>query len=248
MGRTFKNWHFLDHSPHHASSVPLVLSTQTGLISPQFHCVFDDDFDMVRKEQADTSNWKIKAHLQEAKERVTETTTRSSLISNPKNQPVNSLPPYGRDIPQALHNLSQLLPDVPTLEEDHQPEELSIPPTEEPTSQIDNSAAQDPIKSRWTTTNQKDPQTIHHLLLRPRDTPKLATKSTNWPGLLMQLTTAKPWPKLVSGPSSTSTHLPASEHLHPPLPNLMGILMQCHLMWQCNNQTRKNSSMPWHGS
>ena len=144
MGRTFKNWHFLDHSPHHASSVPLVLSTQTGLISPQFHCVFDDDFDMVRKEQADTSIWKIKAHLQEAKERVTETTTRSSLISNPKNQPVNSLPPYGRDIPQALHNLSQLLPDVPTLEEDHQPEELSIPPTEEPTSQIDNSASQDP--------------------------------------------------------------------------------------------------------
>ena len=93
---------FLCHSPHHASSIPLVLSTQTGLISPQFHCVFNDDFGTVGKEQADTSIWKTKAHLQEAKERVTETTTPSSLISGPKNQLVTFLPLYGRDIPQAL--------------------------------------------------------------------------------------------------------------------------------------------------
>ena len=39
---------FLCHAPHHASSVPLVLSTQTGLVSPQFHCVLDDDFDTVK--------------------------------------------------------------------------------------------------------------------------------------------------------------------------------------------------------
>ena len=59
---------FLCHSPHHASSAPLVLSTQTGLVSPQFHCVFDDDFDTVKKEQSDTSIGKTKVHLQEAKE------------------------------------------------------------------------------------------------------------------------------------------------------------------------------------
>ena len=59
---------FLCHSPHHASSIPLVLSTQTGLVSPQFHCVFDNDFDTVKKEQANTSIWKTKAHLQEANE------------------------------------------------------------------------------------------------------------------------------------------------------------------------------------
>ena len=103
---------------------------------------------MVRKEQADKSIWKIKAHLQESKETVTETTTRSSLISSPKNQPVTSLPPYGGDIPQALQDLSQLLPDVPTMEEDHQPEEPSIPPTEELTNQIDNSAAQDTVQAQ----------------------------------------------------------------------------------------------------
>ena len=138
---------FLCHCPHHVSSVPLVLSTQTGLVSPQFHCVFDDNFDMVRKEQANISIWKIKAHLQEAKERVTETTTRSSLISSPKNQPVKSLPLYGRDIPQAVQDLSSFS-QMSLLEEDQQPEEPSIPPTEEPTSQINNLAAQDPIQAQ----------------------------------------------------------------------------------------------------
>jgi hypothetical protein len=35
---------FLGFSPHHASSVPLILSTTTGLVSSQFHVVFDDLF------------------------------------------------------------------------------------------------------------------------------------------------------------------------------------------------------------
>jgi hypothetical protein len=34
----------LGNSPHHASSVPLVYSTTTGLVSPQYHVVFDDKF------------------------------------------------------------------------------------------------------------------------------------------------------------------------------------------------------------
>jgi hypothetical protein len=35
---------YLGLSPNHASTVPLVLSTTTGLVSPQFHVVFDDHF------------------------------------------------------------------------------------------------------------------------------------------------------------------------------------------------------------
>ena len=137
---------FLCHSPHHASSVPLVLSTQTGLVSPQFHGVFDDDFDTVKKEQADTSIWKIKAHLQEAKEQVLEKSTRSSLVSAPKNQPAPSLPPYGQDIPQALQDLSHLLLDIPAAA--HEPEESSIPPAEEPTpiTPVAAPEAQDPVQ------------------------------------------------------------------------------------------------------
>ena len=92
------------------------------------------------------SIWKTKAHLQEAKEKVTETTTRSALIPGPKNQPATSLPPYGRDIPQALQDLSQLLLDAPTTEDNQGHEEPSTPPTEEQTSQVENSETQDPAQ------------------------------------------------------------------------------------------------------
>ena len=92
------------------------------------------------------SIWKTKAHLQEAKERVTENTTRSSLISSPKHQLVTSLPPYGRDIPQALQDVSQLLPDAPATEDDQQPEEPSTPPTEELTSHVEDPETQYPAQ------------------------------------------------------------------------------------------------------
>ena len=62
---------FLCHSPHHASLVPLILSTQTGLLSPQFHCVFDDHFDTIQTEQYDMSQWHKKVHLQVWKEAMT---------------------------------------------------------------------------------------------------------------------------------------------------------------------------------
>ena len=77
---------------------------------------------------------------------MTETTTRSSLISGPKIQLATSLPLYGRDIPQALHDLFQLLPDAPTTEDNQRHEEPSTPPTEEPTSQVENSETQDPAQ------------------------------------------------------------------------------------------------------
>ena len=125
---------FLCHSPHHASSVPLILSTQTGLVSPQFHCVFDDNFDTVKRKQANPSILKIKAHLQEAKEQAAEVTTQSLLISGPNHQPVTSLRPYVRDIPQAFQDLSRLLPDAPTTTEGGQVPDPPVPPTEEPTS------------------------------------------------------------------------------------------------------------------
>ena len=138
---------FLCHSPHHASSVQLVLSTQTGLISPQYHCVFDDDFDTVKKEQADTSIWKVKAHLQEAKEQAAEVTTQSSLISGPNYQPTTSLRPYGRDIPQALQDLSQLLPDTPATTDGDQVQDSHTLPMEEPAGPV-TTEPQDPAPNQ----------------------------------------------------------------------------------------------------
>ena len=38
---------YLGHSPCHASSVALVLNLKTGLVSPQYHVVYDDEFTTV---------------------------------------------------------------------------------------------------------------------------------------------------------------------------------------------------------
>jgi len=45
---------YLGRSPAHASTVALVLNPKTGLVSPQFHVVFDDDFTTVPRIQKGT--------------------------------------------------------------------------------------------------------------------------------------------------------------------------------------------------
>ena len=107
-------------------------------------------------EQADTSIWKVKAHLQEAKERATEITTQSSLISSPTHQPVTSLHPYGRDIPQALQDLSPLLPDAPATTDGDQVQASPTSPPEEPTGAAET-AAQDPVPGQ-AEHHQQEPQ------------------------------------------------------------------------------------------
>ena len=37
---------YLGHSPNHASTVPLVLNIRSGLVSPQYHGIYDDQFMM----------------------------------------------------------------------------------------------------------------------------------------------------------------------------------------------------------
>ena len=50
---------YLGHSPCHAGSVSLILNLSTGLISPQFHVIFDDEFSTVDYLDSDISppNW-----------------------------------------------------------------------------------------------------------------------------------------------------------------------------------------------
>ena len=50
---------YLGHSPSHAGSVALVMNPKTGLVSPQFHFVFDDNFETVPHLRAGTvpDNW-----------------------------------------------------------------------------------------------------------------------------------------------------------------------------------------------
>ncbi len=54
---------YLGQSPHHATSVGLILSLKTGLVSPQFHCVYDDYFETPHLDPNITSHWQTLAHF-----------------------------------------------------------------------------------------------------------------------------------------------------------------------------------------
>ena len=57
---------FLSHSPSHTSSVPLILNTTTACVSPQFHCLYDDDFATCKTDIKFRSFWQYKAKLRDA--------------------------------------------------------------------------------------------------------------------------------------------------------------------------------------
>ena len=48
---------YLGHSPYHAASVGLILSLDTGLVSPQFHCTYDDLFHTPKLDNHAESKW-----------------------------------------------------------------------------------------------------------------------------------------------------------------------------------------------
>ena len=78
-----------------------------------------------------------------------------------------SLPPYGMDIPQALQDLSQLLPDAPATEDDGHPEAPSTPPTEDPTSQVENPVEQDPAQVQVDHHQQESPSNDSSIVIVP---------------------------------------------------------------------------------
>jgi hypothetical protein len=53
----------LGFSPQHAKSVHLVLSLQSGCVSPQFHCTFDSTFESLKEYTIPPSLWQEKAHF-----------------------------------------------------------------------------------------------------------------------------------------------------------------------------------------
>ena len=54
---------FLQHSPSHSTSVPLILNTSSGNVSPQFHCLYDDEFSTCKRDVKFNSIWQSKAKL-----------------------------------------------------------------------------------------------------------------------------------------------------------------------------------------
>ena len=85
--------------PQHAHSVSLVLSLQTGLVSPQFHCSFDDLFETTKPGQIHilpTSLWQQKTNFEEIKEtreQIQQEVKEIVQIVEKSEEVTNSVPP-----------------------------------------------------------------------------------------------------------------------------------------------------------
>ena len=56
---------YLGPSPHHSSTVGLILNKDAGYISPQYHCTCDDYFETPKLEGNASSHWQTLARIQE---------------------------------------------------------------------------------------------------------------------------------------------------------------------------------------
>ncbi|KAL7524853.1 hypothetical protein ACHAWF_001109 [Thalassiosira exigua] len=106
-GKSIKHWDNrarlglnLGQSPSHACIVSLVLSLASGLVSPQFHCNYDDFFETVNRASSSTiSAWKRLASLSDTPRSEREisasndTPRRSTRLS--PNTSASSSPPMG---------------------------------------------------------------------------------------------------------------------------------------------------------
>jgi hypothetical protein len=108
------------YSPYHAASVPLILNTQTALVSPQFHCVYDDKFETVHYEKNVTSLWQQKANMSDMHEdQIASLPTSTKLQRTLTDYSQSSIPPALLQLPQMLQ---QAVPQQITTTVQHQTE------------------------------------------------------------------------------------------------------------------------------
>ena len=95
---------YLGNSPDHAVNAPLVLNTRSGLVSPQYHVVFDDSFTTTKSLRTDElpSNWltlfnNIESYLDPADEAV-------HVLSADWRDPVATRTLHGKVIEQPNHH------------------------------------------------------------------------------------------------------------------------------------------------
>jgi hypothetical protein len=131
---------FMWHSPHHMSSVPLVLNTQTGNISSQFHCIYDDDFSTCKCDAKFKSLWQYKAKLQSKLATTDMTDQLPTTVSHPYEKHGTSTPslPLAADpVPRFIGSVPCFVElwDQPTQADDNPPnlEDANEPPIDKPT-------------------------------------------------------------------------------------------------------------------
>ena len=79
---------YLCHSPQHASNVPLILNTQSGNVSPQFHTIFDDNFSTCKRDAKFKSLWQLKAKLQDHRVHESQEVSRIDVVPT---SPINDV-------------------------------------------------------------------------------------------------------------------------------------------------------------
>ena len=145
---------FLCHSPHHASNVSLVLNTQTGNVTPQFHCIHDDAFDTCRRDAKFSSLWQHKAQLRPSSPSLFPTTSLPTTptplsVPSPAPPPPSSFRfPWTIHVPSAPDSPSRLTGsaegDVPSIPDLPDPPD---PPTHIPEPASDTNTNLDPTST-----------------------------------------------------------------------------------------------------
>ena len=132
---------FLGFSPRHSRKVALVLSLETGHLSPQFHCKFDDFFETMRPSagnKAPASQWQAKTGFVMSKDKASSGDTGD--IASPRTGDIHApadvgiIPPTEmRHHGEGNHQEGHHDPLVPDQGEEHVPsEDDEAPPEEEP--------------------------------------------------------------------------------------------------------------------
>ena len=94
---------YLGHSAQHSPTVSLVMNPQTGYVSPQFHCVYDDQFDTAGRDKNFSKTWAEKAGLVESS-------------SNVDNDEAESFPEYRQTTVPSHLQAPFSVPDLSTAE------------------------------------------------------------------------------------------------------------------------------------
>ena len=119
---------FLCHSPNHSGSVPLVLNTQTGNVSPHFHCLYDNTFVTCKTDAKFSSLWKFKAKV---KVKVKDAPPSIlDLLDSGKILPSTYIPPPpSTNLPPAFINTWDIVDDMSSIGDNNFiPTSLNLPP------------------------------------------------------------------------------------------------------------------------
>ena len=85
---------FLTRSPVHSRNVPLVLNTSIGNVSPQFHCLYDDEFATCKRDAKINSVWQAKSKLDRPTTLVVASSSSTSHASFTPNLPPSQHYPF----------------------------------------------------------------------------------------------------------------------------------------------------------